>query len=273
MTLGKPEALWIPHVRKHARIRLYCFAYAGGGANVFRDWGPALGETIEVCAVQLPGREWRRSEPTLTRLSALTDCVIGSLRPELSGTRPFAFFGYSLGAALAFDLARRLREEALRLPDKLVVAACRAPQFLPRAFAIHSLDDAAFLDAVRRFGGLPDRILAEPELLALALPTLRADFEALGTYRYEQQAPLAMPVVAYAGSQDPHATRAEMAGWRNQTTGDFSLRIFPGGHFFMNDVREQLLATLAGDLAVTASATGVQQAGRTMETDVQRVSG
>jgi medium-chain acyl-[acyl-carrier-protein] hydrolase len=272
MTPGEPEALWIPHVRKHARMRLYCFAYAGGGANVFRDWGPALGETIEVCAVQLPGREWRRSELPLSRMSALTDCVIGSLRPEVSRGRPFAFFGYSLGAALAFDLTRRMREEALRLPDKLVLAACRAPQFLPRGPAIYQLDDAAFLAAVRRFGGLPHRILQEPDLLALALPILRADFEALGTYRYEHQAPLTMPVVAYAGSQDPHAIRSEMAAWRNQTTGDFNLRVFPGGHFFINEVREQLLATLTADLATRMPAAGVEQVGRTTEADMQRVS-
>jgi medium-chain acyl-[acyl-carrier-protein] hydrolase len=261
MTRGEPEALWVPHVRTHARIQLYCFAYAGGGANVFRDWGPSLGEAIEVRAVQLPGREWRRSEPPLTRMSALTDSVFASMQSELSGNRPFAFFGYSLGAALAFDLTRRLRAEGVALPQRLVVAACRAPQFLLRAPAIFQMDDAAFLAAVRRFGGLPGRILEEPELLALALPILRADFEALGTYRYEQQAPLPMPIVAYGGSQDPHVMRSEMAAWRNQTTGEFNLRIFPGGHFFVNDVREQLIATLASDLTVGAFAADASRLG------------
>ena len=273
MTRAGPETLWIPHVRPRARIRLYCFAYAGGGANVFRDWGPALGELVEVRAVQLPGREWRRSEPPLTSLSALSDCVIESLRAELPGDRPYAFFGYSLGAALAFDLTRRLREESLRLPDKLVVAACRAPQFLQRMPPIYQLDDDAFLTALRRFGGLPNRILEEPEVLALALPILRADFEALGTYRYQQQAPLPTPVLAYAGSQDPHAVRSEMAAWRNETTGDFNLRVFPGGHFFMNEVREQLLATLAVDLTARMSTAALEPNGRATGPNVQQVSG
>lgn len=252
------RVLWIPRPRPQAEFRLYCLPYAGGGANVFRGWDAVLPEHGELCAVQLPGREWRHAEPPHKRIDTLVESIVEDLRPHLSQTRRFAFFGYSMGAAVCFAVTRRLRDLALPLPTALLVAACRAPSLLRRMPPIHALDDDTFLAAIKRFGGMPQTLLEEPELLQLVLPTLRADFEVLGTFNYEDQPPLDMPLTVYGGTRDPHAARAELAAWRGQTSSQFTLRLFSGGHFFINEVRAQLLATLASDLmALVPSAAAV----------------
>lgn len=240
--------VWLPLPRPEARLRLLCFPYAGVGANVFRGWEHELGEDIELAAIQLPGREWRRSEPLLTRMDALVDHLLPAVSAWLNEPRPGFFFGYSMGAALAFALAASLHRMGQAVPRGLFVAACRAPQLLERMTPIFNLDDDEFVAAIRRFGGTPDAILAEPALLQMALPVLRADFEVLGTYLWPGCEPLPCPITVYGGSEDPHATRADLAQWRERTGRDFHLRLFSGGHFFINVARAQLLKTLAADL-------------------------
>lgn len=243
------EALWCTQARPQARLRLLCFAYAGGGANVFRGWEQSLGEDVEVTAVQLPGREWRRGEPLLTSMDALLDHLLPPVAAWLQDPRPVVFFGYSMGAALAYALAARLHAEGHVLPAALIVAACRAPQLLRTANPIYTLGDAEFADAIRHFGGLPDSVLAEPALMQLALPVLRADFQVLGTYQWQARPPLPCPLTVYGGSEDPHAKRDELAQWRVHAQASFQLRLFSGGHFFINETRAQLLRTLQADLA------------------------
>jgi medium-chain acyl-[acyl-carrier-protein] hydrolase len=204
---------------------------------------------MEVCAVQLPGREWRRREPAFTRVDAIVDALF-EVFPESWFTTPYVFFGYSMGALVAFELLRRFKQAGRPLPRKLVVAACRAPHFMSRFVPRHDMQDAEFLELVRRFGGTPDAILAEPELLKILLPTLRADFEVLDTYRYTQNGSgrIDLPFLVYGGTRDSHVKRSDLAGWREYTSGEFTLRLFPGGHFFINEVREQFFRTLRQDL-------------------------
>ena len=247
MIKAPAEVIWSPQPNPAARLRLLCFPYAGSGASVFRSWD--LGADIEVSAIQLPGREWRRDELPITRMDALVDDLLPVVSEWLDDPRPVLFFGYSMGAALSYALTTKLQQAGARLPGALFVAACRAPQLLAQNTSVGHLNDKDFTDVIRRFGGMPDTILAEPELLQLALPVLRADFEVLGTYQWQHHVPLNCPLTVYGGSEDPHATRTELAQWRGLTTSDFQLRIFSGGHFFINDARAQLLKTLAADIA------------------------
>jgi medium-chain acyl-[acyl-carrier-protein] hydrolase len=154
-----------------------------------------------------------------------------------------------MGAAVSYALASRLLALNSVVPAALFVAACQAPHLLKKITPIYTLDDNGFVSAIQRLGGMPDAILNEPELLELALPVLRADFEVLGTYQCQEQVLLGMPVIAYGGCHDPHTSRSELSAWRTVTTDDFSLRLFSGGHFFINETRAQLLRTLAADLA------------------------
>ncbi len=252
-------AVWRPSPRPQARMRLITLPHAGGGANLYRGWERILGNDVDIVALQLPGREWRRTEPAFKRLDPLMEHLMADLHDELADKRPYVLFGYSMGAALAFELTRRLRAMEFAEPAALIVAACRAPQALTSVAPIYALPDAEFSAAIQRFGGLPQTVLNEPELMQLVMPTLRADFELLGTYSYREEAPLAAPIVVYGGTRDPHASRSQLAAWKIQTTAAFQLRLFSGGHFFINDARDQVLTTLARDLAQALPETSAQQ--------------
>jgi medium-chain acyl-[acyl-carrier-protein] hydrolase len=191
------------------------------GANVYRDWD--LGNTVEVAAVQLPSRKWRRHERTLTRIDAVVSDLMPAVEDWFTDDRPAVFFGYSMDAAVSYALASRLLARNDIVPAALFVAACRALHLLKKITPIYTLDDNSFVSAIQRLGGMPDAILNEPELLEFALPVLRADFEVLGTYQCQDQVPLDMPVIAYGGNHDPLASRSELSAWRAVTTGDFSL--------------------------------------------------
>lgn len=244
---GSGAWLWPPGRPVGPAQQLLCFPYAGGGASAFRGWETRLPAGIDVRAVQLPGREWRRQEAPHLRVDSLLDALFDAL-PSDWFDRPYVLFGYSMGAVLAFEFARRARRFALRGPQMLVAAACRAPQLMRTAVKIYDLPDAQFVETMRRFGGTPEIVLSDPELLSLVLPVLRADFELLDAYGYAAEAPFEFPIIVYGGTRDAHATRADLASWRAHTNSEFNLRLFNGGHFFINESREQLLRTLAADL-------------------------
>jgi surfactin synthase thioesterase subunit len=234
-----------------AGFRLFCLPYAGGGASIFRGWAGALGDAIGVCPVQLPGREARYREPAFTRLGPLVEALAGSFGPYLD--RPFALFGHSLGALIAFELARRLRREGGPEPAHLIVSGCRAPRVRHTGRPVHSLSDAAFREELRRLGGTPAELLDNDELMDLVLPTLRADFAVCETYAYAAGRPLDCPISALGGSRDDTVDRGDLEGWRAETTGRFRVRILPGNHFFVQSARPLLLEELRRTLTVPAA--------------------
>jgi medium-chain acyl-[acyl-carrier-protein] hydrolase len=201
---------------------------------------------VEVCPVQLPGRETRFREPAFTELAPLVEALAGSLRPYLD--RPFAFFGHSMGALLAFELARRLQRDHGPQPVRLVVSGCGAPQTRTSHTAIHALPAAEFREELRRLNGTPAAVLDNDELMDLVLPTLRADFSLCETYAHAAGPPLACPITALGGLGDDTVSRQELDAWREQTTGPFRLRMLPGDHFFLNSARPLLLQALIQDL-------------------------
>lgn len=234
--------------RPGASARLVCFPHAGVGASAYRQWARALPEQLEICAVQLPGRESRLAEARVPSIPALVEALVPALVPELD--RPFAFFGHSMGAVLAFEVARALEERGGPAPAHLVVSARRPPHLPGTELPLRGLPDPAFLAEVqRRYGGIPPEILAEPELLALLLPTLRADITALELHRPPRRTPLACPISAFGGAEDPLTPRAHLEAWRGETRGTFRLRLFQGGHFYLDPRRGELLADLCSSLA------------------------
>jgi acyl transferase domain-containing protein/surfactin synthase thioesterase subunit len=245
--------LWItrPHPRSQARLRLFCFAYAGAGASMFRAWSEDLPAEIEVCPIQLPGREDRFGEPPLTRLSTLIQRLVPLLDQELQ--IPFALFGHSLGGLICFELARELRKQNLPCPVHLLVSGCRAPQIPDLDLPIHRLDDPQFLEALRRLNGTPEEVLKNPELMRLFLPALRADFALLETYFYATQAPLACPISVFGGAQDSKVSQAQLAAWRDQTLADFTLTMFPGDHFFLHTAQPLLLPAIAEKISLSVA--------------------
>lgn len=235
--------------RLAARVRLFCLPYAGGGVSAYRAWRAQLPAEIDLCPIQLPGRERRFRERPCTSLASLVSTLAGALRPHLD--RPYAIFGHSLGALLAFELARALRRAGAPAPLRLFVSALKAPHDLSaRARDRHRLDDDQLLTDIRRFGGTPAPLLDDPEVMKLVLPIVRADFTMLETHRHYDEAPLEIAMAAFAGTHDPEASPAAMEAWRAHTAGPFRLSVLPGDHFFLHarDARQTLVDALSRDL-------------------------
>ncbi len=229
-----------------ARLRLFCFPYAGGGASVYRTWSDVCPPEIELWRIQLPGREPRLSESLFTRLTPLVQTLAPILRPHLH--KPFVFFGHSMGALVAFELARRLRRHDRLSPLHLFVSAHRAPQLPDPDPLTYPLSTPAFIETLRRLQGTPEAILHNAELMELMLPVVRADFELCETYTYTTAAPLPCPISAFGGFQDEKVSRDELAEWRAQTQSAFILRMFPGNHFFLHSNQALLWRVLFREL-------------------------
>ncbi len=227
----------------NARLRLLCFPYAGGGVSVFRTWPDYLPADIEVWAIHLPGRDGRMREPLPETVQSVAAAAADGLVPLFD--RPVACFGHSMGALIAFEFARQLRRRGAPGPTHLFASARRAPH-LPRLdAALHTLSDDLFLEQLRqRYNGIPAAIWAEPELLKLFLPVLRADFKMIETYQYVAEAPLDCPITALGGDQDALATPEDLAAWQAQTRGAFSQLMLAGGHFYLQAALPQLLAAV-----------------------------
>jgi len=248
MTVASVLDSWIA-CRKpspQARLRLFCFPYAGGGVSIFRTWSDGLPADVEVCPIQLPGRGTRLMEPPFTRLSPLIQTIAQVLFPLLD--KPFAFFGHSLGALVSFELARQLRRQYSVQPVRLFISADRAPQIPNRDPPVHNLPEGEFLVELRRLNGTPSEVLEDEELRQIMLPLLRADFAVYETYGYSTERPLNCPISAFGGLQDQRVSRGDLEAWRDQTSVSFSLRMFPGDHFFLNTSQPVLLRLLSQEL-------------------------
>jgi medium-chain acyl-[acyl-carrier-protein] hydrolase len=194
---------------------------------------------MELCCVQLPGREGRLAEAAFTRIQPMVQAAAEVLLPFLD--RPFAFYGHSLGALVSFELTRMLGEQYGITPLHLFVSGHDAPHLIPERTSIHTLPDTAFVDELKRINGTPPEVFAHPDLMALLLPILRADFEAAETYAYHRSAPVRCPISALGGLQDDYVSIERLKAWQDHTSCDFFLHMFPGGHFYLHAHRGSLL--------------------------------
>lgn len=233
MTLcDRGSDLWLRryHPAPEAGLELVCFPHAGGSATFYQPVARALSPEIDVSVVQYPGRQDRHDEPGVDDIRTLADRIVAVLRPPAD--RPVAFFGHSMGAVLAFEVARRWQGRGHGL-GALFASGRRAPSTSRPEERVHLLDDAGLIAEIRALNGTDARIFDEAELLRMILPALRSDYRAIETYRYADGPPLDCPIVALVGADDPHTTLAEARAWARHTSSDFDLRVFPGGHFYL----------------------------------------
>ena len=218
-------------------LRLFCFPHAGGGAASFNRWAEVLPPSVAV----VPARPPKRNEMGEV-VAALADAIVPYL------TEPFAFFGHSMGAVIAFELARSLRRRNRPLPRLLVASAARAPQFRRGHVPPPEPGETEFVDELRRLEGVPEEVLDNAALMRILLPALRADTALYRNYVYSEEPPLDCPIRAYGGEDDPNVRLEHLESWASQTTSSFAVRRFPGGHFFPQTARAEFLAALARDL-------------------------
>jgi medium-chain acyl-[acyl-carrier-protein] hydrolase len=230
----------------HIALRLFCFPYAGGSTSIFRTWQNQLPREVEVCSVYLPGRERRFVEPGITRMDTLVRLISTELAPYLK--EPFALFGHSMGALISFELCRLIRRDRGTQPVHLFVSGYQAPQLQDPEPSYYNFPEPLFLDRLSRLNGTPKDVLEDAELIEVMLPLLRADFEAVQTYRYTPEPPLSVPITAFGGDQDLEVPPQSLEPWRDQTCLDFRSYSLPGDHFFLNTARSALLRHLANAL-------------------------
>jgi medium-chain acyl-[acyl-carrier-protein] hydrolase len=231
------------------RTRLFCLPFAGAGASVYRSWRGGA-PSLEICPVQLPGREERFREAPQRRLDELAALLVGELGPRLD--EPYALFGYSMGALLAFEVAHRAVAAGRLPPVALFAAAAAAPHLQDRREPLHRLPDADLVAALRRMDGTPPEVLGEAELLELLLPVIRADFEVCETWTPAARVPLACPIVAFGGSADPTVPSDRLDAWAEVTSGAFRAVRFAAAHFFLRSHEREILARVQETMTALA---------------------
>lgn len=248
----KPEFYLTPWIKttkpnSKTKLRLFCLPYAGGGASIFRTWSAYLPPEIEVCPIQLPGRENRWKEPLFTHISPLVETLATNIYPYLQET-PFAFFGHSMGALIAFELTQKLAESYNYHPIHLFVSGREAPQINTLDSPIHQLPDSEFIEELRRLNGTPEAVLQNAELMKLLMPILRADFAICETYVYSIKKQLNCSISVFGGLQDNKLSYENLIAWHELTNNERKLRLFPGNHFFLQSVQFLLLSAISQDI-------------------------
>ncbi|MFD7630654.1 thioesterase II family protein [Streptomyces sp. NPDC059851] len=239
---------WIRRYRHvpSPRLRLVCCAHAGGSAGTFRAWPGLLPQDVELLAVQYPGRQDRFGEPCVDSMQPMAAGIAAALTPFLD--RPVAFFGHSLGAAVAYEVALRLERAHGTPPAHLFVSGRSAPSRPRPSRNLHRLDDDGLLEELSALGGMDGQVLADPGLRAVVMPALRADVRIAETYRAEPGLRTGAPVTAYHGDRDASVEAADVQAWSEHTASDFASRTFAGDHFYLQERAPELVADLAARL-------------------------
>jgi len=270
---------WVtcPRPQPDAKIRLFCLPFAGGGASLYRPWTTQLAPTIEVCPIQLPGRENRYSEKPITDAHQMAQAIAAQMLPFLD--RPYAIFGHSMGALLAYEVSRELARLKAKAPEILFVSAHRAPHLprkrallrayevsrelarlkakapeilfvsahraphLPRKRALlHALPNVQFIESLKQYGGFPEEILNNQEFIDFVLPTMRSDMTLCDLYAFKNEdSQLHTPIEIFAGAGDPEAGPDEMKAWADYSQSGSNLKVFEGGHFFLRSHAKEVL--------------------------------
>ncbi|AFC30326.1 GrsT [Paenibacillus mucilaginosus 3016] len=232
-------------------MRLFTLPYAGGSASIYREWAKNLPQSIEVVSIQLPGRESRLFETPYMTLEPMMERICEVIRPLLDV--PYALFGHSMGALIAYETARRLQAEGLP-PAHLFASAQSAPHRRKQAEELrHLLPDDLFIDKLRSLEYTPEEVLRNRELMELLLPMLRADFSVCDTYRFTPGELLRCPVSAFGGYGDKGISQASLEAWGECTEGSFTLRMVEGDHFFIHPQKDLLTAEIAAKLLPEAA--------------------
>jgi medium-chain acyl-[acyl-carrier-protein] hydrolase len=235
----KPSKWWLRSNSSASQpIRLFCFPYAGGGPAVFSGWPRLLGGDYEVCTLSLPGRGARMREASICGLEEILQSLYGNIQDLLDV--PFMFFGHSMGALLAFELARKLHRKRNKLPRVLFVSGARAPHLRWKKKTF-DLPENEFLAEIYRLNGIPEELAREKSFIDMVVPALRADFQICQTYTFSDEEPLPLPIHVFGGTEDTDVTEQDLQGWAAHTASGSSLMLIRGDHFFINTAPQEVV--------------------------------
>jgi len=242
------ESDWFEHLSRSRTplSRLFCFPYAGGSADVYRNWAGWFPQQLDLCLVHLPGRGRNMNKRAFCRLIPLVAEIVGHI--SLLTDIPYALYGHSMGALLSFEVARVLSSRQGSGPKHLFVSGCRAPQYPrddPKTF---NLPRDAFLAELKKLNGTPEEVFAHAELIDLLIDLLRADFELVQTYEYHPGAPLSCPITVYGGMGDEHVSAEACHLWKKQTSANCTVRMFRGNHFFIRNGEPEFVNAFRKDI-------------------------
>lgn len=226
-------------INHDAKVRLFCFPYAGGSSAIFYRWSEYVSPAVEVCAVQLPGREGRLTMPPYTSMRPLVEAAARAILPF--SDKPYVLFGHSLGGLIAFELARYLHDLGVPRPLSLLVSAADAPHLARATDRLHTLPDDELIRQLSRLQGTRKEILQHPEVMQLLLPTIRADLQVFEDYTYRVGPPLPCPIAVFGGFDDERVDQPGLESWRHHTSTVFSLSMLLGDHFFIHSACRALV--------------------------------
>lgn len=246
MTTPSQSSLWIRnfHPAPTARTRLICLPHAGGSASYYFPMSAALSPEFDVYSVQYPGRQDRYKEPFVETIDALADQVYDALTALPDA--PTAFFGHSMGAVVAFELARRYEARSESPPVTVFASGSRAPSLYGDEW--EPADDADLLEVMRDLGGTDPRVLANPDLLVTFLPAFGNDYRALAAYHRAADIGITAPIVVMTATDDPKTSEAGARAWLQHTTGGGEVHTFTGGHFYLEKQPQRVVEVVAATL-------------------------
>lgn len=252
--VGSDDSAWLRRFQPapDASVRLVCLPHAGGSASFYLPVARAL-DGIEVQAVQYPGRQDRRREPFARSVTEIADSLAEVIASE-PGHRPVGLFGHSMGATIAFEVGLRLEQAGIELRAAFL-SGQRAPA-RHRFNGVHHRSDTAILDEIRNLDGTDSGLLDDDDVVRLILPSIRADYRILETYRPEGQVRLAAPIAAFAGASDPRVDVDDVRAWADNTRSEFTITVLPGGHFFLTSHLATMLGEIRGRLRTSETVRG-----------------
>lgn len=250
-----PESLWFEHLSRSAvpSLRVFCFPYAGGSADVYRSWKRWFPERVDICLGHLPGRGRRIGERAFTSLPPLVKAIADRIEPKLK--IPYILYGHSMGALLSFELARELHLRRQPAPRKLLVSGRRAPQWPKAELPISNFPEDEFIGKLKKLNGTPQEVFENPELMHLFLDVLKADFGMVENYEYSHREPLSCPIMVYSGLEDEEIPIESCRAWRDQTSATCRVKVFKGGHFFIRNPDSEFINAFRGDVLDTVPRT------------------
>jgi medium-chain acyl-[acyl-carrier-protein] hydrolase len=256
---ASPGLAWFEHLSRAAvpSLRLFCFPYAGGSAEVYRRWQRWFPEQIDVCLVHLPGRGKRLRERPFTRLIPLVNAIADNMGYETH--IPYALYGHSMGALITFELGRELLRRNHTGPEHLFVSGRHAPSWPKNEPTTFNLPHDEFIEKIRELNGTPRDVLDNAELMELFIDLLRADFQAVETYEYRAGEQVSCPITVYGGLQDKDVPVESCRAWQEQTSANSKVRMFTGDHFFIRNPAPEFIGAFRSDVLGAVPASRVQE--------------